>query len=272
MRISCPTLLSCLCVIGAVMSSPANAAGPEPVPAEPAVTAPAAPVADWTGPYGGLSFGAAFGRGAAELDGYFGPVISLDVEAGYFPQDIDGSETDVIGGLTLGYNIQRDNMVGGVEFDISALNQDILNDFSRLDTVIIPGVTTDTTYQTEINSLATLRLRGGFARDRDMFFATAGLAAGQVKNEFTLGLPGYPLDPTYSNSWENDDTLFGFVVGAGYERRITDRLSLKGEVLYYNLEDVTIEARDPAAFPDQGIDYEFQNDGYVARVGINLSF
>jgi outer membrane immunogenic protein len=255
------------------LATPALAAGPGPVAVEPILSAPVM-IPYWQGAYGGLTLGAAIGSSDAELGDYFGDIIQGDVEnLGLFPDEIEEDETNVIGGLTLGYNYQRESFVGGVEFDISALNQDILNDFSRLDTMIIPGVTTDTSYRTEINSLATLRLRGGFARDRDMFFATAGLAAGQVKNEFTLGLPGFPLlDPTYSNSWENEDTLYGFVVGAGYERRITDRLSLKGEVLYYDLEDVTIEALDSATFPGQGIDYEFQNDGYVARVGINLSF
>lgn len=256
----------------ALLATPASAAGPLPAPTDPVPTAPA-PATDWTGAYGGLSFGVAFGRGAAELGDYHGDVIERDVAIGLFPQDIDGSESNAIGGFNVGYNVQRESFVGGIEFDVSFLNQDIDNEFTEEDPDQYLEVTdTNTGYNTEIDGLATLRLRAGFARDRDLFYGTAGLAAGQVRNEFSLELPGLMLNPEYSSSWSNSDTLYGYVIGAGYERRITDRLSVKGEVLYYDLEDVTIEARDPDTFQDQAIDYQFANDGYIARIGINMSF
>lgn len=271
MRTSGPKLLSWFGVLAA-MASPVGAAGPAPAPADPVVAAPTS-TTDWSGPYGSLSFGAAFGHGTAELGDYSGGIIERDVAIGLFPEDIDGSDTDAIGGLGIGYNFQRESFVGGVEFDVSLLNQEIDNNLTVPDPDMFLGVAETTTgYDTDISGLATLRLRGGFARDRDLFFATAGIAAGQVRNEFSLSLPGLIGDPDYQNDWSNDETLYGYVIGAGYERRITDRLSLKGEVLYYDLEDVTIKARDPGTFGENAIDYEFKNDGYVARIGINLSF
>lgn len=268
MKMVCFKVCSSLILIGSTVASPAAAAGPEPVLADPVLVAPSAPN-DWSGGYAGLSFGAAFGRGAVELEDYFGDIfIESDVERGLLPDDIDGSETDFIGGLTIGYNIQREQFLGGVEFDISMLNQEIENTYDRPDPAA-PPIEVESTLTTEIDGLATLRLRGGYASGRNLFYATGGLAAGRVKNEYNLDIPGFlPPPDLYSQTWENEDTLFGYAVGAGYERRITERWSLKGEILYYDLEDVTIEARDLG----EGLDYEFSNDGYVARVGINLSF
>lgn len=261
-----------LATTGVLAATSVHAAGPEPVIVEPAVVAPSTPV-DWTGSYAGLTFGATFGRSDAELDDYFGALIENDVESlGLFPRDVDEEKVGAIGGVTLGYNVQRGNAVGGIEFDLSSLDHDVVAEFSRFDAS--PGFTTDTdtTYGTDISGLATLRLRAGFAQERNLFYGTAGVAAAQVENTFTLGLPEPDVLPPYSNSWSEDDTLYGYVVGIGFERKLSPRVSLKGEVLYYDLEDVTVEARDNPTFSDQGLDYEFQNDGYIARIGVNFAF
>ena len=61
-------------------------------------------------------------------------------------------------------------------------------------------------------------------------------------------------------------------MGVGIEHRVRPRVSLKAEAMYYDLEDVTIEATDPVAFPGQRLDYEFANDGAIARLGVNVAF
>lgn len=242
---------------------------------DPPIMAPPATATDWTGAYVGLSFGAAFGSSEAELNDYYGPIITRDIEfLGLFPSDIDTDGTSAIGGVTLGYNQQwGGGFLGGVEFDISAMNRDNEAEFTRFDPT--PGIMSDTntTYRTEISGLATLRLRGGFVQDRNLFFATAGIAAGHVENEFTLAVPDFaPYD--IDESWSKDGTRYGYVVGAGMERQLTDRWSLKGEVMYYDLEDVTVEGNGDnlPGFEGNGLEYEFGNDGWIARVGINLSF
>ena len=65
---------------------------------------------------------------------------------------------------------------------------------------------------------------------------------------------------------------YGTVFGVGLERRITKRMSLKAEVLRFDLQDVTIQARDPVVFPGESIDYRFGNSGTLARIGLNFSF
>lgn len=258
----------------AMAASPAMAADltdPTPQPA----TAYATTATDWTGLYGGFTIGAVGGDGQADRSHGSGELILLDISNGLFPDSITKSETSVIGGVSLGYNLQQGNFVSGIEFDLSSANYVSEPMFSRVDPgPILPGVITNTAYRTETSNLATLRLRGGYTHGDMLIYATAGLAAGRVQNEFTLNLPNLPFvaDGYTSSDWREDETRYGYVVGAGVERRLTDRVSIKGEALYYDLSDATVEGRDPVVFEGQELDYTFTNDGYVLRIGINVSF
>ncbi len=97
---------------------------------------------------------------------------------------------------------------------------------------------------------------------------TGGLAAGRVRNGFSLEL----TELGYANDWSASGTRFGYVVGAGIERRMSERLSAKLEVMGYDLADATVNASDPVVFPGQTISYEFDNSGMVARIGLNFGF
>lgn len=265
-------------VFGAGMTGTALAGGlTEPAPMATPVLPMVAPASetDWTGAYGGLLLGAAFSDGRAERTNTAGAVIELDVSNGLFPAEIDDTDKGLLGGVTLGYNLQRDRFVAGLEFDMSAFGLETEPEFSRVDPgPLFPGVITDTSYRTEISNLATLRLRGGFASGRTLVYGTAGVAAGEVENEFTLSLPNFPglADGYSSPDWREKGTRYGFVVGAGIEQRLTDRISLKGEAIYYDLNDVEVEGRDPTNFPGQEIDYTFDNDGFALRIGLNVAF
>ena len=266
-------ILAPIAAIGSFLASAALAAGPEPVSMEPAIVAPVVS-GDWSGGYGGLTLGAAFGSSDAALDEYYGETIIRDVEElDLFPPDIEEQGTSAIGGLTLGYNHQRGSFLGGIELDVSALNQENVADFSEYDPSDDIESDTNTTYRTEMSGLATLRFRGGFVQDRNLFYATAGIAVGQVENEFTLALPDF-APYVIDESWSKEGTRHGYVVGAGVERQLTERWSVKGEVMYYDLEDVSVEGtgENLPGFEGNGLAYEFDNDGYIARVGLNFAF
>lgn len=116
-------------------------------------------------------------------------------------------------GGTLGYNMQMDNMVLGVEGDLSWANLS----GSRSNGA---GVV----FQSNINWLGTLRGRLGIDLDPVLLYATAGLAAGSLTT--TLDVPGATA---YSA------THVGFAVGAGAEAMVTEDVSLKAEYLYVDL-------------------------------------
>jgi len=227
--------------------------------------------ADWSGGFVGVSAGALRSAGAASLADYGGALLELDVSNGLFPGDIDGADAAAIGGLTFGWNRQNGTFVAGVEIDFALTGSDVRNGFARRDPNPNPtfnGVNTVTGYETELDTLATARLRAGYASGESLFYVTGGLAAGRVRNGFSLEL----TELGYANDWSESGTRFGYVVGAGIERRMSERLSAKLEVMGYDLADATVNAADPAVFPGQTISYEFDNSGVFARIGLNFRF
>ncbi|WP_424930250.1 outer membrane protein [Amaricoccus tamworthensis] len=227
----------------------------------------------WSGLYGGVTAGALKSDGEASLGDYEGDLITLDVSNGLFPDSIDGSDTSLIGGVTIGYNHQiNDAWVAGVELDLSFGNSDIEHGFARVDPnpdPIFNGVNTVTGYRTELDGLATARVRLGYSFGDTLAYATGGIAAGRVTNSFSLEMTelGYT-----SPDWNTSGTRFGYVLGAGVEHRMTEAVSIKAEILSYDLKDATVHATDPTNFPGQAIDYEFDNAGVIGRIGLNFRF
>lgn len=226
---------------------------------------------DWTGPYGGLTLGATRSDGEAERSFVEGAILEVDVANGLFPDEIDDGETGVIGGVMAGYLFQRPGsaLVGGVEADLSVLDLDQTIGFSRVDPEIFVGADTNSTYTSELDALATLRLRAGYAAGDTLLYVTGGAAAGRAENDLSIAIPAVGFA---TESFSQDDVIWGYAVGAGIERRTASGLRVRAEALYYDLEDVTIEATDEAAFPGQQIDYEFANDGVVLRAGVVFPF
>ncbi|KJF72549.1 outer membrane protein [Agrobacterium arsenijevicii] len=113
-----------------------------------------------------------------------------------------GSDIDLDGGsfgAHAGYNFQHGNVVFGIE-----------NDFN---------------YNFEDGSDATVewdasgRGRVGYAWDRTLFFATAGVAAAGVKVDV-------------AGAGKKDDILIGWTAGGGIEHAFTDNILVRGEYRY----------------------------------------
>ena len=263
--------LLALAAAALLTANSALAAGPEPKP----VLMPQVETSGWDGPYWGFTLGIAGSDGEAELAEADTPIIKRDVSLGLFPQEIDDFEFSAIGGATLGYNMQRGRLVGGIEFDVSIADAENELGFARIDPggagfEIFEGANTATRYSTDIDALVSLRLRAGVARGRSLFYGTAGIAGGKVENRFTLDLVPLAGDPIVGSSAE-EDTRYGYIVGVGVEHRTTERVSLKAEALYFDLEDATLVGR-VEEFPEERISYEFENDGVLFRVGMNFAF
>ncbi len=230
------------------------------------------PAEDWSGVYSSLMLGLTQSDGEANLGLFSGALLTLDVQNGLFPAEIDGTRATGLAGLGIGYSLQRGNFLVGVEGDFSFLDHNHTHYFSRIDPnpdPIFNGLETNSAYKTEFGNLMTLRIRGGYAQGQNLFFATAGLAAGKVRNEFAIDLPGLGYS---SPEWSASGTRHGLIFGVGLERRMTERVSLKAEVMRFDLKDVTVEARDPVVFPGESIDYKFRNSGTLVRLGVNFAF
>ena len=253
-------------VVAVAMALPAAADGMNDLPLEPVIQQP---TLDWSGPYVGLDLMAGRSEGRAERSVAEGAIVITDVANGLFPDSIAGAETSTFGGLSLGYNLQRGAIVTGVELGFSSMS--LVNDlgFSRVDPEILVGVDTITGYRTEIDNFATLSLRAGYAMNDLLLYGKAGVARADVGNQFTLDLSGAGI-PVFE--FAEEDVRWGYTVGVGVERMLTDRISITGEISYFDLEDTEIVGRAPAIFPGNAIGYTFDNDGFIASIGLTYAF
>lgn len=213
MRLLSATLLLSV----AALSAPAVAADLGIYPQIP----PSSDHFSWTGFYAGVYAG----YGASSIDG---TVIENPISDGadgrtdilqiYADQSapfaISLSDSGTLLGVLAGYNHQVDNIVGGLEVDLS---------FSDLDHLVedeFYGFTED-----KLQFMGSVRGRVGIAVDRMLPYVTGGLAFGQVEATYTEDEPDSPIYTATSNH-------FGWTLGAGIDYAVTDNLFVRGEVRY----------------------------------------
>ena len=212
---------------------------------------------DWTGFY----IGGHAGYGDANVDGVFDR-SEID---GEFPEEAtfadDLNLDGFIGGGQVGFNWQHDAFLLGLEGDFSFTDfNDKVGDFGNNDII-----------KADIDFLASLRVRAGFAADRFLVYATGGVA--YASGDFKL-IDDRGATPGEGSVGENSGSVnidsFGGVVGGGAEWAITDQISIRGEGLYYIFDDKT-NTSDETADSDSG-DFLSLEDVFVVRGGVNLLF
>lgn len=133
-------------------------------------------------------------------------------------------------GARLGYDRQYgDFVVGGV---VEAGGTDLRDSVTAFS--ITPAYYT---LNRRLNGLAAARLRGGYAFDAvlnqpSMIYATAGVAAGRLDHTFATS------NTTNTFTARNDDeTSYGYQVGAGAETQVNSRVTVGIEYLFTSLND-----------------------------------
>ncbi|WP_119391531.1 outer membrane protein [Taklimakanibacter lacteus] len=164
-------------------------------------------VYDWSGPYIGGSIGYIQGNFDVDATPFGGPTWEDEPDGIY------------LGGL-VGFNYQMDNLVLGLEADIGWTDA---ND--KTDLVGFEPLASDD----DIDYLATLRARIGWAMDNILIFATGGV--GLLGTDLQLNNEANPTDT------ENDH--FGYVLGGGLEWGATENISVRADYLYGNFETKT---------------------------------
>ena len=147
----------------------------------------------WTGAYAGVHLGGGWGK-----------LTSDEI-------DVTVDPSGVVGGGHIGYNFQSGSFVLGVEADLSASNLD----WSMTDGP--NSVTVSTSY------LGSIRARAGVSSGPALFYATAGIAFGNLKAEF--------VEPGLTGSVTSKET--GFVVGGGIEYLVSSNWTARLEGLHY---------------------------------------
>lgn len=209
----------------------ADIAGKIPLKAPPAAFA-----YDWNGAYFGGHLG--YSRGHV-TDTVFDPS----------PSAADNSFGSLYGGIQAGYNyVLPSHLLLGVEADMSFPN--FLEDGTTTSRMTAQG----TQVSEQIDFVATLRGRIGYAFDRWMLFGTGGFAWSQAR---LIETPGVSQDAD-----KVTPTRTGWVTGAGAEFAITPDWTAQLEYLYDRLDSTH------GSFPS-GTGYESTINLHMVRFGLN---
>lgn len=254
---------------------------------------------DWSGPYVGIYGGYAENKSVdderlvfdRDFDGQFDDTVILNgtTNDAFSPGYCDGRAksnvatagcTDQTGGvqagLVAGYDFQFGNFVVGAVADISALDsQRTVTGFSTTPANYV--------FTQELQEMAAIRARVGYAAGPALIYATGGAAYANVENRFST--------TNTANSFVeqvNDDNMDGWQAGGGLEWRLAPNLSVTGEYLYTQLEnggDYAVRAGNngttPAGNPfilapnTAGTDIarsEGSFDTHAVRIGMNVRF
>lgn len=164
--------------------------------------------------------------GGSDLD-WSGPWAGFLASAGRV------GESGALGGVALGYAVQFDRIVLGVDGDFSAGGLDGRRLGGRYD----------------VNAFGAIRARVGYAFGRFVAYGAAGVAF--ASTEFARG-------GAQDKVWQS-----GFAVGGGIDVAITGSLSARAEYLYVDLDRRSLDAGGEAAIGPSGS---------LARLGLNYRF
>jgi outer membrane immunogenic protein len=148
--------------------------------------------------------------------------------------DIDADGVD--GGAYAGFDYQMGNFVVGAEGDL-----------------IVPGVDGDEGPLSVDQGLnGSLRARAGIALDQFLLYGTGGAALTNV--ELSRG------------GTSDDQTLWGWTVGAGAEAMITNNITARVEYRYTDYEDDTFSVGGPPASVESDL------STHSVRAGVGVKF
>ncbi len=180
----------------------------------PPVYIPPPPVFSWTGIYIGGQVGYQWGS-TPNVGTYFSPALG-----GAFITNAPGyNSSGIVGGGHLGYNLQFSQFVVGLEGDFEGSGYNGSNAIAGFGGIPF-------SYSTRETLEGSLRGRAGVAWDRALFYATGGLAIGDINNRYTTTVLG-------TNFTDSDyHTRLGWTVGGGVEYAVTNNWSIRAEYRY----------------------------------------
>jgi outer membrane immunogenic protein len=224
--------LASFVLCGLALGGPVRAADVVPGPTvygPPAV--PAAPVFTWTGFYIGGNMGYGFGH------------FKVDLTNGVSTLSSSVKLNGIVGGGQAGFNWQVGHFLLGLETDFQGTSQ-------RHDATFF-GIETE---KDTIPWFGTTRARLGVAFRRWLFYATAGVAYGEVRREFTGVLVETILRQRV-----------GWAAGVGVEWAVWNALTVRLE--YLHIDTGKVDELSVAAIAQST---RWSDD--VVRVGVNYLF
>jgi opacity protein-like surface antigen len=196
---------------------------------------------------------------------YIGPYLGADWGYTNWTFRDDGGTTNprfagLLGGGEIGYNYQTGKWVFGIEGDAGATN-------SRGARPCPTGFF----YNCEIDTdwLATATARVGYAYwDRLLMYAKGGAAIAQDRAESWCNTVSQPTVPaaglTGCPSQSDSKVKAGWTVGLGSEFGLMQNVSVKGEIMYFDLGS--------DRYNIAGIPTDIQRNGFISTLGLHVRF
>ena len=227
-------------------------------------TAQLGPEPTWDGFRAGIHGGYVGSRAPVVVSG--SAAIEASIAAGNVPRFLDPSGTGFIGGIQASYSRQFDNIVLGVDADISGLAAR-----GRDNVTVAPfGVIVSTTAEHNLDVLATLRARAGVAFDQFHVFATGGLAVGHINLQGSI-IPNPAANPTYVGS--RSLVKAGYAYGGGIEYALPGGYSIRAEYLHYDLGSTNLFLTEITGLaPGEFAQMRFRTSGDIGWIALNLRF
>jgi outer membrane immunogenic protein len=201
-----------------------------PSPPPPPYTPP--PLFTWTGLYLGGQIGYGWGTDSVTVNP-FGFATNF-------------TPNGVVGGGHIGYDLQLNQIVAGLEGDIEGTG--ISRTFS-------PG---GAIYNTSVPVQGSIRARLGIAFDRVLLYATGG-------GEFA----GFDTTVTAVISDQSSQARAGWTVGGGIEYAVTPNWSIRGEYRYADFGSFTQQTPFSFGFGSSVNHHETEN---AVRAGVSYKF
>lgn len=250
---------------------------------------------NWTGFYAGVNIGYSWGRSATDQS-FANTATGAVLNASSPRFDLDG----VIGGGQIGYNVQANRWVFGVEADIQASGQKgngsaicAGGTLAVLTSACTPGHVGDTrpfdvpafpvvgTFDQKLEWFGTVRGRVGPTLSPTVLaYLTGGLAYGDVSATNAVagtnitganGTNTFVLTPA-AGVGSQRSTLWGWTVGAGLEGVVSGNWTAKIEYLYMDLGNISGTFVTPLVAPGGAFitsRYTSHITDNIVRVGLN---
>lgn len=191
---------------------------------------------------------------------------------------VNRRDDTIAGGGQIGYNLQIGNgpMVVGIEGDVTA------GDFKAKgpETLTVSQTQIFAMNRDDVDLIATVKGRIGYAIDRTLLYATGGLAIRDgetTRTQYATSTFDVPFSsrPTYVDKVH--DTPLGYAVGAGIQYAFADHWSVKAEYNYLQFDDVTATYPHGLAVVEDANSFQarrtnFSEQFHLAKVGVNYQF
>ncbi|MDZ4869160.1 MAG: outer membrane beta-barrel protein [Alphaproteobacteria bacterium] len=200
---------------------------------------PAAAAGQWEGYYIGVSAG--WGEDRARFE---------DFDGDWYDATVTFHPDGAVYGVQGGHNWQDRNFAWGIELDFAGTSIDRTDSYSS-----------DVVVQNEVNWLATLRPRAGFALGDTFIYHTLGVAAGDFDRSWI------ELDDLVDDTWPDlGDMKWGVAGGFGVERAVGGNWSVRAEAQALRF----FQDRSPLNL--NGYAFDIDDTVFELKAGVNYAF